>query len=191
MSISDQERWDARWAEPKSAHVREPHPLLVSFVLRNPQVCGRALDVACGVGQNTVWLAQHGFLVDAVDISLVALEHARRSAAEAGLAPRAVNFIQADLESWSPAVEAYDLVVGFRFLNRRLWPRLQAALRPGGWLVYQTFNLHKLNPDSDCPFEYLLEIGELRRTFSGWHIIESGDDGGSGRDQSWLVCRKP
>src|SRR5512143_1228453 len=138
MSISDQERWDERWAEPKTAHVREPHPLLVSFVLRNPQVRGRALDVACGVGQNTIWLAQRGFTVDAVDISPVALEHAQRSAAEAGLAPRAVNFIQADLEGWSPAVGAYDLVAGFRFLNRRLWPRLQAALRSGGWLVYQT-----------------------------------------------------
>jgi tellurite methyltransferase len=191
MSISDRERWDARWAEPKSAHVREPHPLLVRFVLRNPQVRGRALDVACGVGQNTVWLAQRGFTVDAVDISPVALEHAQRSAAEVGLAPRAVNFIQADLEGWSPTVEAYDLVVGFRFLNRRLWPRLQAALRRGGWLVYQTYNLRKLNSDSDCPFEYLLEIGELLHTFSGWDIVESGDDGGSGRDQSWLICRKP
>ena len=190
MSISDQERWDARWAEPKSAHVREPHPLLVRFVSQNPCVQGRALDVACGVGQNAVWLAQHGFAVDAVDISPVALEHAQRSAAQAGLAPRAVNFIQADLEVWSPAPQAYDLVVGFRFLNRRLWPRLQAALRPGGWLVYQTFNLRRLNPDSDCPFEYLLKVGELLRTFSGWEIIESGDDGGSGHDQSWLVCRK-
>jgi len=191
MSISDQERWDARWAEPKSAHVREPHPLLVRFVSQNPHVQGRALDVACGVGQNAVWLAQRGFIVDAVDISPVALEHARKSAACAGLAPRAANFIQADLEVWSPMAEAYDLVVGFRFLNRRLWPRLQAGLRPGGWLVYQTFNLRKLDLDSDCPFEYLLEIGELLRTFAGWDIVESGDDGGSGRDQSWIVCCKP
>jgi len=48
MSISDQERWDERWAEPKRACARAAS-LLVSFVLRNPQVRGRALDVACGV----------------------------------------------------------------------------------------------------------------------------------------------
>ena len=191
MSISDQERWDARWAEPKSTHVREPHPLLVSFVLHNPQVRGRALDVACGMGQNAIWLAQRGLAVDAVDISPVALEQAQRSAVDAGLVPGAVNFIQADLEVWLPPAEAYDLVIGFRFLNRRLWPRLQAALRPGGWLVYQTFNLLKPSPDSDCPSEYLLEIGELPRTFAGWSIVESGERGGSSRDQSWIVCRKP
>ena len=191
MSISDQERWDARWAEPKSWHVREPHPLLVSFILQNPHVRGRALDVACGVGQNAIWLAQRGFAVDAVDISPVALEQAQRSAADAGLAPPAVNFIQADLEAWLPPATAYDLVIGFRFLNRRLWPRLQSALRPGGWLLYQTFNLHKLAPGSDFPPEYLLDIGELPRAFVGWDLVESGDDGGPSHDQSWIICRRP
>ncbi len=188
MSISDRERWDARWAEPKSSHVRAPHPLLVSFVSQNPQVRGRALDVACGVGQNAIWLAQHGFTVDAVDISPVALEHARAAATSTGVA---VNFIQADLDVWFPAAEAYDLVIGFRFLNRRLWPRLQAAVRAGGWLLYQTFNRRKLKPDPDCPPEYLLDIGELPHTFAEWDILESGDDGGSWHDQSWIICRKP
>lgn len=149
---------------------------------------GYALDVACGVGQNAIWLAQRGFTVDAVDISRVALEHARQMAAQADVA---VNFIQADLDEWSPSTDTYDLVIGFRFLNRRSWPRLQAALRPGGWLIYQTFNLRKLTPDSDFPPEYLLDIGELARTFAGWDILETGDDGGPSHDQSWILCRKP
>lgn len=149
---------------------------------------GRALDVACGVGQNAIWLAQHGFSVDAVDISAVALEYGRQAAARAYVT---VNFVRADLDAWAPQMEAYDLVCGFRFLNRRLWPRLQAALRPGGWLLYQTFNVRKLTPGSDFPAAYLLAIGELPRTFPGWKILEAGDDGGSSRDQSWIVCRKP
>jgi tellurite methyltransferase len=186
MSISDRARWDARWAEPKSVHVREPHPLLMRFVLEN-QVRGRALDVACGVGQNAIWLAQRGLTVDAVDISPVALEHARMAAADAGVK---VNFIQADLDVWRPPAGAYDLAIGFRFLNRRLWPHLQAAVRPGGWLLYQTFNLRKPNHDADFPPEYLLEIGELTRAFAGWDIVESGDDGGPSHDQSWIICRK-
>ena len=172
---------------PKSAHVREPHPLLVRFVSQNVLTGGRALDVACGVGQNAIWLAQRGFTVDAVDISPVAIERARRAAAQAGAA---VNFIHADLDTWSPSAGTYELVIGFRFLNRKLLLRLQAALRPGGWLLYQTFNLRRLTPDSDFPPEHLLDIGELARTFAGWDIIESGDDGGPLRDQSWIVCRK-
>jgi 2-polyprenyl-3-methyl-5-hydroxy-6-metoxy-1,4-benzoquinol methylase len=162
--------------------------LLVRFISQQGWTGERVLDVACGVGQNAIWLTQRGFSVDAVDISPVALAHARQAAAQAGVT---VNFIQADLEAWIPPAEAYDLVIGFRFLNRRLWPHLQAALRPGGWLLYQTFNLRKLTPDSDFPREYLLDIGELSRTFAGWDIIESGDDGGPSHDQSWIICRRP
>jgi len=173
---------------PKSAHVREPHPLLVRFVSQNRLTGGHTLDVACGVGQNAIWLAQRGFTVDAVDISPVAIEQARQAAAQAGVA---VNLLHADLDTWSPPAETYDLVIGFRFLNRKLLPRLKAALRPGGWLLYQTFNLHRLTPDSDFPPEHLLDLGELPRTFVGWDVVESGDDGGPLRDQSWIVCRKP
>ena len=188
MSISDQERWDARWAEPKSAHVRDPHPLLVRFISQQTLTPGRALDVACGVGQNAIWMAQRGFAVDAVDVSPVALEHGRRAAALAGVA---VNFIHQDLDAWQPPAEAYDLIIGFRFLNRQLWPYLQAALRPGGWLLYQTFNFRKPTSDTEFPRDYLLDIGELPRVLAGWDILESGDDGGKSRDQSWIVCRKP
>jgi len=158
------------------------------LILQQRLTGGRALDVACGVGQNAIWLAQHGFIVDAVDISSVALAHARLAATQAGVT---VNLIQADLDEWKPPAEAYDLVIGFRFLNRRLWPRLQTAVRPGGWLLYQTFNLRKLTPDAGCPPEYLLDIGELSHAFGGWDILESGDDGGPSHNQSWIVCRKP
>jgi len=187
MSISDQDRWDARWAEPKSAHVREPHPLLVRFIEQRRLTRGHALDLACGVGQNAIWLAQCGFTVEAVDISLVALEHGQHAALEAGVT---INFVHADLDVWQPQAEAYDLIMGFRFLNRKLWPRLRTALRPGGWLLYQTFNVLKVTPDADFAREYLLDIGELPRAFADWHIAGSGDDGGPFRDQSWIVCHK-
>jgi tellurite methyltransferase len=188
ISSSDQERWDARWSAEAVAHVREPHPLLVRFISRQAMPGGRALDVACGVGQNAIWLAQRGFTVDAVDISPVALAYGRQAAARAGVT---VNFCQADLDAWAPQTRVYDLVCGFRFLNRRLWPLLQAALRPGGWLLYQTYNLRKLTPGADFSAEYLLAVGELPRTFPGWETLEAGDDGGPSHDQSWIVCRKP
>jgi len=126
--------------------------------------------------------------VDAVDISPVAIERGRADAARAGVA---VDFIQADLDDWRPSLEAYDLVIGFRYLNRQVWPCLQAALRPGGWILYQTFNLRKLRPDADFPREYLLKVGELPCVFADWEILESGDEGGPSRDQSWIICRKP
>jgi hypothetical protein len=40
------------------------------------------------------------------------------------------------------------------------------------------------------PPQYLLDIGELVRTFAGWDILESGDDGGPAHGQCWMVCCK-
>jgi methyl halide transferase len=54
----------------------------------------RAIDLGCGTGVNSVWLAQQGFDVVGVDLSSAAIEHARRRGKEAGVA---VQFITADL----------------------------------------------------------------------------------------------
>lgn len=54
----------------------------------------RAIELGCGTGTNAVWLAQQGFEMTAVDISPLALDHARQRAAAAGVS---VRFLAADL----------------------------------------------------------------------------------------------
>jgi len=185
MSAEDRLRWDRRWAEEGACRSTEPHPLLVRYA--GQLGGGRALDLACGLGQNALWLAGRGYNVDAVDISPVALAQARAEAARRGLS---VNFIEADLDSYVLPVAAYDLIAVFYFLDRRLLPALRAALVPGGWLFYETFNLGRLAHAPDIPAVYLLEIGELPRHFAGWRILEAGDNG-SRPFSSYIVCRKP
>jgi methyl halide transferase len=67
----------------------------------------RAIDLGCGTGINSVWLAQHGFDVTGVDLTALAIERARRRAEEAGVA---VQFIQADVLDF-PA--GFELQPGF------------------------------------------------------------------------------
>ncbi|MET8573215.1 class I SAM-dependent methyltransferase [Streptomyces sp. NPDC005012] len=55
---------------------------------------GRALDLGCGAGRNTLLLARHGFTVDAVDLSPKALAWARERAEDAGAG--SVAFHRAD-----------------------------------------------------------------------------------------------
>ncbi len=67
--IEDKERWNKR-------HVEKPmrenvEPLIANYI--SLAQSGTALDLACGVGRNTHYLADKGFLVDAVDISDYAL----------------------------------------------------------------------------------------------------------------------
>ncbi|MGH3563835.1 MAG: class I SAM-dependent methyltransferase [Mycobacterium sp.] len=61
---------------------------------------GSALDVGCGTGDNSIYLAQHGWQVTAVDFTPQALQKARAKAV-ANKAP--VNFVHADVTRLSSA----------------------------------------------------------------------------------------
>src|SRR5579863_1855883 len=127
MSLSDRDRWDTKYAAKLVPNTLSPDDWLIKEVAELSP--GRALDLACGLGHNAIALAKQGWQVDAVDISPVGL------ALAADLAKRyAVNvrWIATDLDEFSPATEEYDLVVVFRFLDRRRLPGIiQQALRPG------------------------------------------------------------
>lgn len=145
MSAQDQQRWDEKYAVREQPHELVPDPWLQSVAAPLPS--GRALELACGLGHNAIWLAKNGWQVDAIDISPVGLRLAADLADRIGIA---VNWIAADLDDFTPPVETYDLICVFRFLDRRRLPRLiENALRPGGLLIYETFAAaHLVRPDS-------------------------------------------
>jgi SAM-dependent methyltransferase len=73
---------------------------------------GRALDIGCGSGRDSVHLARRGWRVTAVDFVDSALDSARRRAAEANVE---VNWIQADVAQLGGLglEPGYDLIVDF------------------------------------------------------------------------------
>jgi tellurite methyltransferase len=181
---SSQADWDAKHklaadaapASPASI-VRELLPLLPS---------GAALDVACGAGRNTLFLAARGQHVTAVDWSGVALEalekrardldipvqHITRLSKSNSHARRGIEVMQADLEQIQLPEEAFDLILCTFYLQRSLFPQMTHALRPGGVLLLETFTRAQLefaggprNPD------HLLESGELRTAFPALHML--------------------
>lgn len=114
---------------------QEPSILLTDHLDRFQK--GKALEVACGLGRNALYLASRGFEVLGLDrdpeaISFCNAEAARRSLS---FTARAV-----DLEQPSPIPdEGYTLVACFYYLDRNLIPEMKRAVRPGGHLVYETF----------------------------------------------------
>jgi hypothetical protein len=64
---------------------------------------------------------------------------------------------------------------------------LQAALKPGGLLVYETRHLGVLAASPRSDPRYLLEPGELLRQFAAWDIIYSAET----KHNSKLIARKP
>lgn len=179
MTREDRDRWDEKWSA-YPALDRRPSSLLIRY--QEHLTGGDALDLACGLGQNALWLAEQGYRVTAVDISPVALEAAQAAAQARGLN---VNFMQADLDTYTLPQEAFNVVTVFRFLDRRLFPAIEAALRPEGWLFYQTFNVRRLETRPDIAREFLVELGGLAVAFPRLRVVDSRDQG----EVSHVVCR--
>lgn len=193
------ERWNARYAATAFAAFPDApadwlveHRELLSG-LRRPDVVARALDVACGDGRNARWLAELGFAVDAVDVSDVAIGALRVAAGNDGLA---VEATVVDLEQDALPVGEYDVVVCMHYLQRELFGSLQAALRPGGVLLYETFtreHVEELGRSFDIVFA--LERNELLHAFAGLYVrhyregVIARDD--TSRAVASLVAQRP
>lgn len=161
MSESDRKKWDQRYRDGSYRARIHPTVLLQHWLPELPR--GRALDVACGTGRNALYLAAQDYQVDAVDISPYALAQGREKAQGLGLA---ITWTAADLDSFVPQPDGYDLVVVARYVNRRLMPRLGAALKPGGALVYEHHLLSEQPVDGPKDPDFRLAPGELREQFA-------------------------
>lgn len=134
--------WNRRYAE--HPWPTEPDASLVGRV--EPLTPGRALDLGCGTGRNSLWLARQGWRVTGVDASSVGLAVALRSARESGVG---LDVVEADLLEYRPALEGFDLVV---VANIHLAPehraefyaRASAAVAPGGHLFVTGHHLDSL-----------------------------------------------
>jgi SAM-dependent methyltransferase len=129
------EDWDRRYAEKENLWSVKPNRFLVAEAESLPP--GHALDLACGEGQNAIWLAGLGWDVLGVDYSEVAIAKARARAERDGVA---AEFVVADLLELEPELDAYELVLVLylhvRVEERRLvLSRASRALAPGGTLL--------------------------------------------------------
>lgn len=138
---------------------------------------GKALDLGCGEGQNAIWLANHGWIVRAVDLSPAAIAEADEYATAAGV-DRSILFDVADAAAWRPA-SRYDLVfctfaLPARGMGRsRMLEMAAAAVAPGGRILLTDFDA-SLRRDGWMAEKYLVSVEELERHLSGFHIDRSG-----------------
>jgi 2-polyprenyl-3-methyl-5-hydroxy-6-metoxy-1,4-benzoquinol methylase len=134
---------------------------------------GKALDLGCGEGQNSIWLADRGWVVNAVDVSPSVIEEARDQATAAGV-DRTVVFREADISEWSP-ISRYDLVfctfaLPARGMGRsRMLEMAAAAVAPGGTILLTDFDT-SLRREGWMAEKYLVSLEELERHLSGFRV---------------------
>jgi SAM-dependent methyltransferase len=175
-----------------------PAAFLVQQLHRLPK--GKALDVAAGSGRHALFLASHGYQVDAIDRD----EQKLTQLASAARARQLVVVTRTvDLEQPAPyepdlGKETYDVIVVFFYLYRSLIPYLLDALKPGGVLVYETFTIdnyfHYNHPKR---WDFCLAHNELLRMASSLQILhydEGAHEGGHGQGPVYtaqLLAQKP
>ena len=71
MSDEDRRRWERKYEQASAAQTLQADQWLVDAIKDIPP--GRSLELACGLGENAVWLATRGWQVDAVDVSATGL----------------------------------------------------------------------------------------------------------------------
>lgn len=113
------------------------------------------LDLACGAGRHTRYLAERGHRVLGLDRSAQAL-----ATASAWGTP-----LQADIENepWPLAAQSFGAVVVTNYLWRPLWSHILASVQAGGVLIYETFAQGHETVGRPSRAEFLLQPGELLR----------------------------
>jgi SAM-dependent methyltransferase len=188
---SDQNRWNEKFRGKDYALGTEANPFLKRHIHLLPK--GKALDIATGEGKNAVFLARHGFDVEAVDISRMGLRKARKLAKAKGVK---IKTFLADLDQLPIEKERYDLITDFYFLDRRLIPRIKQGLRKGGRVAFETYlrEHSALGLEGPRNPKYLLKPNELLKLFRGFRILFYREgifrEGGSRKAIASLIAEK-
>lgn len=188
MSAAERVYWDSYYRRQRGTRdYPAPDPLLFEYVppIFEPERKHRALDLACGYGQNALWMAAQGYVTDGLDISQVALSVGHLRATRRRM--QGINLIPADLDQHPLEQERYDIVVVMRFVKRGLMPDIRASVRPGGRVIYRSYNTEHLQFDPNHDPEQLLRVGELLGYFADWRVLHNKNIHGV----SSLVASKP
>lgn len=153
MALKDKERWDEKYQNNKIPD--EPIKLITDYAALSTGK--QALDIACGMGRHSKYLASLGFEVDALDISSVALDQLKEI-------PH-IHAKEVDFDTYTLPKEKYDLIVCTYYLERKLFPQMIEALKPNGIILFETFLHHPDNERAPSNPAFMLKKGELEATF--------------------------
>ncbi|HJS67337.1 MAG TPA: dihydroneopterin aldolase [Nitrospiraceae bacterium] len=156
---------------------------------------GKVLDIAAGSGRNALYLASHGFQVDAMDRDEQAMAQLSATAKQRNLPNLTVRTV--DLERKTderPELpkQEYDVIAVFFYLHRALFPALIDSLKPNGVLIYETFTIDNyLRHHHPRRWEFCLAHNELLRLTSSLRVLsyDEGEHDGSHGSGSVFTAR--
>jgi SAM-dependent methyltransferase len=178
MSQSDREKWNQRYREGAYAEREYPAALLAEHVpeilLRQLKAQTsdeplRALDIACGAGRNSFYLAGLGYQVDAIDVSAEALNRARTTPSNHHAR---IHWIEHDMDDGFPRdLRPADLLVISRYLDLDIVRAASQQLRPGAYVLCEVHLATDQVVAGPSGSAFRAAPGELLDAASGLEII--------------------
>lgn len=174
--VTAQSFWDQRFADADDYLFGRGPNAFLARQKAHLKAGESALAIADGEGRNSVWLAQQGLTVTAMDFSAVALEKSRALAAEAGVS---VTLQQADIFNWDWPSAAYDVIAGifFQFAapaqRADIFSGIRKAVKPGGLILLEGYRPAQVDYGTGGPpqRENMYTEALLREHFGDFDIL--------------------
>lgn len=177
-------KWNAKYQQKlEQLEKLEPNPRLkkISYLLKG----GTALDLACGLGENSVFLARLNYQVQAIDISEVAIQFVRKQAEFENLS---IEPVVRNLSDWEGSNQAYDLVVITYYLDRTLLSKVKNLIKEKGYIFMETFYQVPNRVNTGISVQYKLQPKELLEVFKDWNVLFFEENEEEGRQM--IFCQK-
>ncbi len=130
----------------KTMNVKGPHPKVVSFVGEYLKPGMKVLDLGCGKGRHSIYCAEKGLDVFAVDISDNAL-----NVLEKGKGKLPIEIIQSDIKKMPFSEDYFDAIITVNVINHGYWKDIRAYFKEATRVLKRGALLHVIG----LPIEFL------------------------------------
>ncbi|MFJ5717007.1 methyltransferase domain-containing protein [Neobacillus sp. NPDC093127] len=185
--MNSRNKWNNKHKE-RISHLEEPKPNARLENLASYLKGGPALDLACGLGGNSLFLARLNFQVQAIDISDVAVNYLQDIAAKQKLAIYPQLSDLTEITTLNLQKNSFNLVVITNYLDRSLFPLVKSIIKEDGYFFMETFYMSPKHENLGVSNQYKLEPGELLAEFGDWKILFYEENEQEGRQT--IFCQK-
>ncbi|WP_203555084.1 methyltransferase domain-containing protein [Bacillus sp. B15-48] len=180
-------KWNVKYLE-RVSNLEQPEPN-ARLKEKLPYLSGgTALDLACGLGGNSLFLAGINYEVQALDISDVAIKYLEEQVEKFGLNIHPHLTDLTDIPHLNIAENSFDLVVVTYYLERSLFPLVKSTVKSKGYFFMETFFHSPNNSQQSVSNQFKLNPQELLISFSDWKILYYEENEQEGRQT--LFCQK-
>lgn len=185
--MDSKRKWNTKYQERMKELVEPvPNPRLKN--LSAYLLGGQALDLACGLGGNSLFLAKMNYQLEAIDISDIAINFIQEQATNHNLniLPRVSDLTNGD--DLHCGDNSYDLVVLTYYLDRSLFPIIKRMIKKKGYFFMETFYQSQQFENQGVSNDYKLQTQELLSEFGDWTILFFEENEQEGRQT--IFCQK-